>query len=166
MVGISNSATIGMQNSSGSSGLEIAYNVDYATSNLTAEVKKNPAWLGINSLGNYEVTGELLDGESVSFNVLLFNDDLPEGNYSAFLKIASNADFNETFPISLSSLGDDLILGDLNGDSLVNVVDIVQLVSMAVGSTIPELGIGDLNLDGVINVLDVIQLVSIVLDTL
>ena len=166
MVGISDSATIGMQNSSGSSGVEIAYNTNYATSNLTAEIQKNPSWLGINNLENYEIAGQLLDGESTAFNILLLNDDLPEGSYRAFLKINSNAGFNETFPINLLSLGDDLILGDLNGDTLVNVVDVVQLVSMALGSTTPDLRIGDLNLDGVINVLDVIQLVSIVLDTL
>tara|TARA_B100001115_G_C15780302_1_gene383807 strand:- start:617 stop:1117 length:501 start_codon:yes stop_codon:yes gene_type:complete len=166
MVGISNSATIGMQNSSGSSGVEITYNTNYATSNLTTEIQKNPSWLGINSLENYEISGQLLDGESAAFNILLLNDDLPEGAYKAFLKINSNAGFNETFPINFLSLGDDLIFGDLNGDTLVNVVDVVQLVSMALGSTTPDLRIGDLNLDGVINVLDVIQLVSIVLDTL
>ena len=90
---------------------------------------------------------------------------MPAGNYTAYLKITSNANFNETLPLTLTSLEENLVLGDLNGDNLVNVVDVVQLVSMALGSITQDLTIGDLNTDGIVNVLDVIQLVSIVLDT-
>ena len=54
------------------------------------------------------------------------------------------------------------ITGDINGDSLVNVIDVVQLVSIALGES-SETSSADLNDDGVINVLDVIFLVNIVL---
>ena len=52
--------------------------------------------------------------------------------------------------------------GDINGDSLINVIDVVQLVSIALGES-NETSSADLNDDGVINVLDVIFLVNLVL---
>ena len=165
MVGFTNSATIGIQNSNGDSGIQIAFNNDYISSNLTTKIKKNPSWVGINELENYSFSGNLIDGSTENFNIVSLNDGLPAGNYTAYLKITSNANFNETLPLTLTSLEENLVLGDLNGDNLVNVVDVVQLVSMALGSITLDLTIGDLNTDGIVNVLDVIQLVSIVLDT-
>jgi hypothetical protein len=51
--------------------------------------------------------------------------------------------------------------GDLNGDGLVNVLDIVALVNVIIdGGTIDG---GDINGDGAINVIDVVQLVNLVL---
>ena len=52
-------------------------------------------------------------------------------------------------------------LGDINDDGLVNVQDIVLIVSYILGALSNEEA--DLNQDGLINVIDVIQLVNIVL---
>jgi hypothetical protein len=54
------------------------------------------------------------------------------------------------------------ILGDLNDDGLVNVLDVVVLVNMVLGIS-EEDYIGDLNNDDLINVLDVVILVNIIL---
>ena len=54
------------------------------------------------------------------------------------------------------------IPGDLNDDGLVNVLDVVVLVSIVLGIE-DEIPAGDLNSDGVINVLDVVILVNIIL---
>ena len=56
-----------------------------------------------------------------------------------------------------------VISGDLNGDGLINVLDIVVLVNIVLGNTEP-LGDGDLNDDGVLNILDVVMLVNIILN--
>ena len=56
-----------------------------------------------------------------------------------------------------------IILGDLNGDANLNVLDVIILVSMALGNTDINLN-GDMNDDGGINVLDVILLVNIILE--
>ena len=161
MVGISNSATIGIQNDSGNSGLQMSYNTEYVENELTTFVKKNPTWAGINQLENFDVSGELLEGSSVNFNIIVENNELTEGNYSANLNISSNASTEVSFPILLMSSSSN-ITGDINGDSLVNVIDVVQLVSIALGES-SETSSADLNDDGVINVLDVIFLVNIVL---
>ena len=161
MVGISNSATIGIQNDSGNSGLQMSYNTEYVENELTTFVKKNPTWAGINQLENFDVSGELLQGSSVNFNIIVENNELTEGNYSANLNISSNASTELSFPILLMSSSNN-ITGDINGDSLVNVIDVVQLVSIALGES-SETSFADLNDDGVINVLDVIFLVNIVL---
>ena len=162
MVGITNSATIGIQNDSGNSGLQIAYNTQYVEKELTSYIKKNPIWAGINQINNFDVSGELLAGSSVNVNIIIENDDLADGDYNANLNISSNASTQLSYPISLISSSNS-IEGDINGDSVVNVIDVVQLVSIALGES-PEINSADLNDDGVINVLDIIFLVNIVLD--
>ena len=54
------------------------------------------------------------------------------------------------------------ILGDLNGDGLLNILDVVVLVNIVLGIE-DEIPAGDLNSDGVINVLDVVILVNMIL---
>jgi hypothetical protein len=61
----------------------------------------------------------------------------------------------------LSEYGD--ILGDINDDGEVNVVDVIIVVNMILGElTIQDSA--DLNQDGLINVVDIIQLVNIILN--
>ena len=54
------------------------------------------------------------------------------------------------------------LLGDLNGDAILNVLDVILLVNMALGQMEADLN-GDLNGDNGINVLDVVLLVNIIL---
>ena len=161
MTGISDSATIGIQNDSGNSGLQMSYNTQYVENQLTTFVKKNPSWAGINQIENFEISGELLEGSSVNFNIIVENNELAEGDYSANLNISSNGSSELSYPITLISTSS-TANGDINGDSLINVIDVVQLVSIALGES-NETSSADLNDDGVINVLDVIFLVNLVL---
>ena len=55
------------------------------------------------------------------------------------------------------------MMGDLNGDDTLNILDIIIMANMALGSQEPDLSLADLNDDGVINILDVITLVNLVL---
>ena len=55
------------------------------------------------------------------------------------------------------------IAGDLNYDDILNVLDVIILVNMAVNNTEDDLN-GDMNDDGIINILDVVILVGIILD--
>jgi len=54
------------------------------------------------------------------------------------------------------------LLGDLNGDQNLNVLDIIILVDMTLGGEI-DLD-GDINSDGGINVLDIVLLVNLILE--
>ena len=53
------------------------------------------------------------------------------------------------------------LLGDVNDDGTVNILDIVQLTNMILSDDYQELA--DLNGDGVLNILDIVQLVNIIL---
>ena len=55
------------------------------------------------------------------------------------------------------------ITGDLNYDDIINVLDVIILVNMAIGNTEADLN-GDMNNDGGINILDVVILVGVILD--
>ena len=53
--------------------------------------------------------------------------------------------------------------GDVNGDEILNVLDVVLLLGMILGDSDPD-DIGDMNQDGILNVLDVVLLVGIILN--
>ena len=53
------------------------------------------------------------------------------------------------------------IFGDINGDSQVNVQDIILLVNIILNNQSD--GVGDVNSDGLVNILDVVQIVNIIL---
>ena len=52
--------------------------------------------------------------------------------------------------------------GDVNGDDILNVLDVVQIVSAIVNTTTDELECADMNADGIINVLDIVQIVGLI----
>jgi len=162
MTGDFASATIGMQNAMGNSGLQMSFNTSYAHDNLTTYISKAPSWVGINEIGNFELTGELEEGFSSIINVIAQNDQLPEGIYNAYLNISSNAGESESHLIELISSGNGLV-GDLNDDGVQNVLDIILLVNIILGENDSNPA-GDINNDGVINVLDVVSLVNIILE--
>ena len=62
----------------------------------------------------------------------------------------------------------DYLMGDVNADESINILDVVQLVNIVLGLVEPsgyQMTVSDINLDGDINILDVVQLVNIVLGT-
>ena len=59
-----------------------------------------------------------------------------------------------------------LLQGDVNGDAIVNILDVVMLVNFVLGSDTPsslEQSAADYNQDGVLNILDVVSTVNIIL---
>jgi len=55
------------------------------------------------------------------------------------------------------------MLGDMNGDDNLNVLDVIIIVNMALGNTEIDLN-GDMNGDNGVNILDVVLLVNIILN--
>ena len=67
-----------------------------------------------------------------------------------------------------SDVCEEVIVGDINADGNINVIDVVQLVSFILGNTSPsenEVSAADLNSDGLLNILDVVALVNIILSS-
>jgi len=63
-------------------------------------------------------------------------------------------------------VADSFIPGDVNGDELINVIDIVALVSFILQTDIPsdsEYLAGDFNEDGSLNVLDIVDIITFIL---
>ena len=162
MIGDVNSATVGIQNAAGNSGLQMAYNSSYVHEDLTTIIKKAPGWVGLNELNNYELSGDLLEGSSDEINIIAQNNGLLDGVYNAYLNISSNASESISLLIELIS-EDNSLTGDINDDAVVNVLDAIQIVNIALGTQSLDLA-ADLNEDGVVNVLDVVQVVNIILE--
>ena len=61
---------------------------------------------------------------------------------------------------------DDAMLGDLNNDGALNVLDVINLVNIILSNdyTNEQLLLADINQDGTINIIDIVQLVNIILD--
>ena len=57
---------------------------------------------------------------------------------------------------------EELIIGDLNSDGTVNILDVIQLVNMILNNQDID-STADLNSDDTVNILDVIQLVNMIL---
>ena len=53
--------------------------------------------------------------------------------------------------------------GDVNGDEIINILDVVQTINIILGSQ-ESTSLADLNDDGIVNILDVVQLINIVLN--
>jgi len=81
--------------------------------------------------------------------------------------------FNNIYSQGASVLGDRtaifitttspfVLYGDVNGDEILNILDVVILVNMVLGGDAQDT-VGDMNQDGILNILDVVILVGIVL---
>ena len=60
----------------------------------------------------------------------------------------------------------DYILGDINLDEAIDILDVVLMVNIILGVLDPEdtqLLAADLNQDGIVNVLDIVQIINIIL---
>jgi hypothetical protein len=79
--------------------------------------------------------------------------------------IVANSSYNdiESSDINFSiSINDSDLIGDINGDFLINVQDVVLTVNLVLTNQYDIAA--DFNLDGNIDVLDVVQLINIILD--
>ena len=77
-----------------------------------------------------------------------------------------NLSVNVSVIVSLKSLNNceelEYLLGDLNGDLIINVTDIIQAINIIMHSWYDETA--DMNFDGIINIQDIIYLVNIILN--
>ena len=58
----------------------------------------------------------------------------------------------------------DFIIGDVNLDDALDILDVVIMVNMIFGLEAPNYQVADTNDDGLINVLDVINVINFILD--
>lgn len=103
------SATVGIENSTGTIGLQVAYNAAYVANGLAVKISADPDWV-TNTLSG----GTIYNGNSVDVVLTLRSEDFPLGSYSMDLIVNSNDPLNPTvtvpitmelvIPVELSSL--------------------------------------------------------------
>ena len=72
---------------------------------------------------------------------------------------STSGDNTYTQVITLSY--NDIVLGDLDGNGTINILDVILMINMILNSDSQDSG--DINNDGLVNILDIIQLVNIIL---
>ena len=160
MLGEVSSATVGIQNSNGYIGHEVIFNGDYVHDELSLIFDKSTDWLILNS----QDSGQLYDGQTNTIDFSINSNGYATGNYAAYLNFNSNAGGAIILPFELNiDMG---ILGDVNDDSLINVSDIVLIVTFILEQNVPssfQNWASDLNVDGSINVVDIVLLIEMIL---
>jgi len=146
--------SIGMQKNS-SIGTQVMYQTDNLENNLNITFEKAPEWLTINPS-----QGMIIEGQSENIDLTVNTDNLIDDTYSAYVSIQSNGG-NATLPVTLIVNGS--LLGDVNGDSILNILDVIALVNMALGITEVDLSTADMNGDGIVNILDITLLLGLIL---
>jgi hypothetical protein len=147
-------ASVGIQKN-GSIGTQVIYGTDDLENNFNITFESSPNWLSINPN-----QGMLIDGESRTINISANSSSLTDGLYNAFLRIASDGG-NASLPVSMLVNGS--LLGDTNGDSSINVLDVIIMVNMVLGEIDIDLNTADINGDGLINVSDIVLLINVIL---
>ena len=95
--------------------------------------------------------------------VLLDQDLMPRYQFAYSGGSLNNGEVQELLS-AIQTLVDEgtALLGDLNDDQNLNVLDVIILVDMSLGGSEPDLN-GDMNSHGGINVLDIVLLVNLIL---
>ena len=112
-----------------------------------------PSWPS--HLDHILITNELFDNNL--YVEVIRIDDFMDGGFSQY-----DQNISDHRPVALKLSSEEIPLGDMNNDGILNVIDIVSIVNIILFNQ--YLDSGDMNLDGVVNILDVIQLMNIILN--
>ena len=111
----------------------------------------SPGDVGINADDPFNIIfNSDIEQEEVVFSVLV------ESNQNGYIK------YESSFPIILPVEITQISLGDINNDSIINVLDVIELVNIIIDGSWNSSA--DLNQDNFINVQDIITLINIILN--
>ena len=139
--------------------------------NLQANLTTNSQYVSI--LNSNAFYGDIPPGEAMIIEPFIFsiNSNAPETTIQFELSLSSNEDgyieYINTIPLSYQISAPSYNLGDINADETINVLDIVILVNIIIGTQSPsemEQLSADMNEDGMINVQDIVLLVNSVIN--
>jgi hypothetical protein len=151
------SATIGIENMTGSDGLQVVYNAAYMHDNLAVDIKC-ARWLWV------DPTGAVIEPySSRTVDVHLDAAELEQGSYSGQLNIITNDPNMPSVTVPVNLLVRSYLCGDINGDGEgPNVGDITYLVDFLFrfGPQPPVMAAANVNGENNVNVADVTYLVD------
>ena len=148
-------ASVGIQKNS-TIGSQFIFVDDNLSNNFNLTFEKSPEWLSINPN-----QGTIIAGQSDIINLNVNTDGLLDASYEAFVNINSNGGAT-SLPFSLIVNG--AVLGDVNSDELINILDVIAIVNMILGQSNVDLSTADMNQDGILNVLDITILLNLILN--
>ena len=114
-----------------------------------------PSWPS--HLDHILITNELFDNNS--YVEVIRIDDFMDGGFSQF-----DQNISDHRPVGIKLSTETVLLGDMNFDGEINVVDIVSIIAIILDSNSEYDLLADLNEDNVINIIDIVQLVNMILD--
>ena len=88
------------------------------------------------------------------------------GSYDVSLTVTNIYGMESEPHTEMVQLGSNIMPGDINNDSILNILDIVLVVNFVLGDATPnasEFSAADLNGDGTLNILDVVILTNLIL---
>ena len=102
MTSPNNSASVGLQNATGTDGLQVAFNTGYVHDNLTVRIFAVPQWLTAEP-----TSGTVYAGGNTTLNVHFQTEGLLGGTYEANVRILSNDpdEPNSIVPVTLTVIG-------------------------------------------------------------
>ena len=115
---------------------------------------------------------------AVDGSYIIHDRMLELGNYSAlhtyynqghapYSNMAFEAEFSSDFLYEIVCSDNNYLLGDLNFDGIINILDVIVVVNIVLGiqgANDTELVVSDVTQDGLVNILDIITMVNIILD--
>ena len=119
--------------------------------------------LDVQVYGSYIIHETMLElGNYSALHIYEGQDHVPFSNGMNF-----ESEFSSEFLYEIVCSNSNLVIGDINQDESINVLDVIILVNFILGNEIPtddELFVSDINDDQIINVLDAIMLVNLILE--
>lgn len=113
----------------------------------------NCAHITISSNNEFDVSNINLSSGNINI------DSFFDGNQA----LVFNTNYNEIisnqidFTININQM----LIGDLNADGLINVVDVILIVNIALENGFDSLA--DINEDGIVNIFDIVQIINVIL---
>ena len=129
---------------------------DYSIATGNSSNWSYPSWPS--HLDHILITNELFDDLENSVTLTIKVDEYLAGGWNEY-----DYNISDHRPVGISFNLNSSIIGDLNNDNSVNILDIVILVNHILNIEIIESGSIDLNDDGEVNILDIVALVNIIL---
>ena len=155
-------SSIGIENSNGTDGLGVSYNDLYPEANksllfIYPQSNYNLGWL----ISDAQTSYTLNSFESETLNFTISTENLDTGVYTAVIHIENNSFNNPSFNFPITVNVGESLIGDINADGSLNILDVVALVDIIINDENPSLN-GDVNGDGSVDVIDIVMLVDII----
>ena len=157
----SHTATIGIQDATGSNGMQVSFDQDYLQDGLSLKFSQGPEWISVSPSN-----GEVSSGDSEQLTVTVDAIDQEEGLYESYVRLITGGG-NAGVPVSMLVSIESSLSGDINGDEVVNIQDVIFLINFILLLDEPsslEYDSADVNSDDILNVQDVIIIVNSILD--